>query len=368
MQLDEQVVVGRWPDVVAPGKVMTAVAFSEFGGPDVLVEQLHPVAVVRPGEVLVQVAAVSVGRWLDVAARAGNFPYRGFHFPHVLGAEHAGLVVAVGAGVTRWNIGDRVACFPVVADLTCELCARGFDELCPAIEIVGTHRPGAYAEYVSVPARNLHGVPDGVSPAQAAGLALSGAVAMNQLLRSGFKSGDWSVVQGASSGLGSVTASLILHLGGHVIATSRSEDKRRRLDALGVNAALDATAEDFVATVLELTGGRGANIVVDNLGEPKIWATSLACLASAGTLVSSGSFLGRDVSVPLQRLYLFGQHVLGVRSGNIASVRALWDEVDRGFRPILDRAFPLAQAAEAHRYLESDQNMGRVVLLVEPRR
>lgn len=366
MQVDTRTVRDAWPEAVPPGATMTAVAFSEFGAPEVLIEQVVAVPPVKAGEILVQVAAVSVGRWLDAGARAGKHPYQGFRFPHVLGAEHAGLVAAIGAGVSGWTLGERVACFPVIADLTCDLCVRGYDELCPTTELIGTHRPGAYAQYVSVPARSLNRVPDGVSPAQATGLALSGAVAMNQLLRAGFKAGDWVLVQGAASGLGSVTASLVLHLGGHVIGTSRSEEKRRRLAELGVDAALDATADDFVATVYELTGGRGADIVIDNLGEPTVWATTLQCLALAGTVVSSGAFLGREVSLPLARLYLSGQRILGVRSGNAASVRALWAEVERGFRPVMDTAFPLSQAATAHSFLEQDRNMGRIVLIVEP--
>ncbi len=366
MQSGARTLVNTWPDAVAPGEFMTAVAFSEFGAPEVLIEQLVPVPRVKPGEILVQVAAVSVGRWLDAGARAGIHPYQGFSFPHVLGADHAGLVAALGDGVDGWELGERVACFPVIADLTCDLCVRGYDELCPATELVGTHRAGAYAQYVAVPARNLNRVPEGVSPAQATGLALSGAVAMNQLLRSGFKPGDWVVVQGAASGLGSVTAGLVAHLGGHVIGTSRSQDKRDQLATLGLDAVLDATADGFLESVRELTAGRGADIVVDNLGEPRVWAASLECLAPAGTLVSSGAFLGREVSVVLQRLYLLGQRILGVRSGNAASVRALWDEVARGFRPVVDTSFPLSQAASAHHFLEHDQNTGRIVLLVEP--
>ena len=114
----------------------------------------------------------------------------------------------------------------------------------------------------------------------------------------------------------------------------------------------------------ELTGGRGADLVIDNLGEPTVWARSLECLAPGGTLVSSGAFLGAEVTVGLQRLYLRGQRILGVRSGNAASVRALWQEVERGFRPVMDTAFPLGEAVAAHHYLEANQNMGRIVLTV----
>jgi NADPH:quinone reductase-like Zn-dependent oxidoreductase len=105
---------------------------------------------------------------------------------------------------------------------------------------------------------------------------------------------------------------------------------------------------------------------VDSLGEPALFRLSLASLAPGGTLVSSGAFLGRDVSVDLPRLYLNGQRIVGVRTGNRASAEALWAEAGRGFRPLLDKTFPLAEAARAHHYLEDERNTGRVALLVEP--
>jgi NADPH:quinone reductase-like Zn-dependent oxidoreductase len=355
-----------WPAPVPPPPTMRAVVLPAFGPPEVLREEIVPTPVPAAGDVLVQVAAVSIGRLLDVAARAGRHPYPGFAFPHVLGAEHAGVIAAIGTGVTGWQVGQRVAAFPVVTDGTCYYCLRGYDELCENLQLIGIHRAGAYAQYVAVPARNLHVVPTDISPAQATGLALSGAVAMNQLKRSGFLPGQWVLVQGASSALGSLTVSLALHLGAHVIAASRSTAKRDRLTALGADAVLDPLAPDFTEQVRALGGGRGADIVVDSLGEDRIWQTSLASLAPTGTLVSSGAFLGRHVQVDLPRLYLQGQRIVGVRSGNAASIAALWTEVDRGFRPVLDTTFPLTDAAGAHRYLEDGQNVGRVSLVIPP--
>jgi NADPH:quinone reductase-like Zn-dependent oxidoreductase len=355
-----------WPVAIPPPTVMRAVVLPAFGPPEVLREQLIPTPVPARGEVLVQVAAVSIGRLLDVAARAGRHPYPGFAFPHVLGAEHAGVVAAVGPGVTGWHVGQRVAAFPVVTDGTCHYCLLGYDELCENLQLIGIHRAGAYAQYVAVPARNLHVVPPDISPAQATGLALSGAVAMNQLSRSGFLPGRWVLVQGASSALGSLTVSLALHLGARVIAASRIAAKRERLAVLGADAVLDPLAPGFAEEVRALADGRGADIVVDSLGDERIWETSLASLAPAGTLVSSGAFLGRHVQVDLPRLYLQGQRILGVRSGSAASIAALWTEVDRGFRPVLDSTFPLEDAAGAHRYLEDGQNVGRVSLVIPP--
>jgi NADPH:quinone reductase-like Zn-dependent oxidoreductase len=353
-----------WPAAVPPAEMMRAIVLPEFGQPEVLREAVVATPAPAAGEVLVQVAAVSVGRVLDLAARAGRHPFPGFQFPHVLGAEHAGVIAVLGQGVTSWQVGERVAAFPVITDGTCFYCLRGYDEVCEKLKLIGIHQPGAYAQYVSVPARNLHPVPADISPAQATGLVLSGAVAMNQLQRSGFEAGDWVLVQGASSALGSLTASLAVHLGGNVIVASRSPDKRDRLAALRADAVLDPAAPDFAARVRSLTGGRGASIVIDNLGEAGLWQASLASLAPTGTLVTSGAFLGGDVRIDLSRLYQQAQRVIGVRTGNQASIAALWAEVDRGFRPVLDTTFPLEDAAGAHRYLEDGQNVGRVSLII----
>lgn len=353
-----------WPRPAAPAATMTAVVFAEFGPPEVLTPASVPTPQPGPDEVLVQVAAVSVGRLLDITARAGNHPYAKFVLPHILGAEHAGVVAAVGRDVAGFETGDRVAAFPAITCGTCKMCRRGHDELCPSLQLIGTHRPGAYARYVAVPARNLHRVPDGIGPVQAAALALAGPVALNQLTRAGFRPGDWVLVQGASSGLGSATAALARHLGGRVIATSRIPAKRERLRALGLEAVLDATEEGFTSRVRDLTGGSGADIVVDDLGEPQIWTASMDALAPGGTVVSSGAFLGREVAVNLQRLYSLGQRIVGVRTGNLASIPPLWAAVEAGFRPVIDRSFPLAGAPAAHRYVETDSNVGRVALLV----
>jgi len=354
-----------WPVRRTPDTTMNAVTFREFGGPDVLHPEPLPVPEIGPDEVLVQVAAVSVGRLLDLAARAGTHPYARFTFPHVLGAEHSGVVAAIGSEVTGLGLGQRVATFPVVTCGTCATCLAGRDELCPNLQIIGTHRPGAYADYVAVPAANVHPVPHGIDPVDACALVLGAATAMNQLTRAGMQPGDWVVVQAAPSALGSITAALARHLGANVVVTSRVADKRAQLSELGFEHVLDGTAAEFPDKVHELTGGAGADIVVDNIGDLTLWRNSQAVLGRGGTLVTSGAFRGSEVPVNLQRLYSMGQSVLGLRTGNKASSRRVWEEVERGFRPPVAATFPLQEAAAAHRYLEDDLNVGRVALVTE---
>ena len=338
---------------------MRTVAVTRLGGPEVLEVRTLPTPVAGPGEVLVRVAAVSVGRLLDLSVRTGTHPTARPALPHVLGAEHAGTVVAVGPGVENVAGGERVAVFPALSCGHCADCRDGVGEACPSMQIIGVHRPGAYAEYTVVPASAVHVVPDDLDPVTAAALALSGPVAMNQLSQAGLRPGDWVLVQGAASALGTLTAALARRLGARVIGASRSARKR---EMLAVDAALDPTSGAFVDDVLALTDGRGVEVAIDNLGEPQVWARTTAVLANRGTVVSSGAFLGGVVELDLRRLYLRNQRVLGVRTGNARSADALWAEVGRGFRPVVDRTFPAARAADAHRYLEADDNLGRVVL------
>ncbi|ANI40577.1 zinc-binding dehydrogenase [Mycolicibacterium vaccae] len=345
---------------------MRAVTFHEFGGPDVLRVDEIPTPRPGPGEVLLRVAAVSVGRLLDVVARSGRHPYAKYTFPHVLGAEHVGVVAAVGDTVTGVAPGDRVATFPLVTDPACPFVAAGHPELSPTGRIIGTHLPGAYCDYIAVPATNVSAVPDDISPADAVALALAGAVAMNQFTRAGLEPGHRVIVQGASSALGSTTALLARHLGARVIVTSRSEHKRARLRALGFDTVLEGASPTFAADARAAFDGHGADLVIDNLGDPRVWANGMDALAIGGAMVSSGAFIGRTVPVDLQRLYTLGQRVIGVRTGNLAAADRVWKEAAAGFRSVVDRTFAMSEASRAHEYVESDAGVGRVALLTEP--
>ncbi len=353
-----------WPAVATPARTMPAVVFREFGPPEVL--HVEQVSTPEPGaeEVLVQVRAVAVGRYLDVTARAGLHPFPGYRFPHILGAEHAGVIAATGSDVDESKIGQRVAVFPNISCGQCPRCLQSADDLCPHLQLLGMHRPGAYSAYVAVPVRNVHEVRCDIDPEQVAEVALAGAVVLNQLDRCGFQPGQSVLVQGAAGALGLLSCSMIQHLGGRVIAMSRTEGKRDQLASMGFDAVLDPLAADAIPAVLDLTSGAGVDIVIDNLGDPAVWSTSVAVLATGGHLVSSGAFLGHELPVDLRTLYIRGQHVLGVRTGNRPSVDALWKLVDAGYRPpAFGETFELTEAARAHRLLEQNKNVGRVTLV-----
>ncbi|CAN3129627.1 zinc-binding dehydrogenase [Mycobacterium sp. smrl_JER01] len=342
---------------------MRAVTLHRFGGPEVLRVEEIPTPRPGPGEVLIHIAAVSVGRLLDVVARSGHHPYAKYTFPHVLGAEHAGVIAAVGDTVTGFAVGDRVATFPLLTEPSCPYVAAGYPELSPTARIIGTHLPGAYCDYIAVPATNVSVVPADITPADAVALALAGAVAMNQFFRTGLTPGQRVIVQGASSALGSTTALLARHLGARVIVTSRRKDKRATLQAFGFDAVLDGTSSTFADDARAVFDGHGADVVVDNLGDQRLWSNGMRALAVGGTVVSSGAFVGSTVTVDVQRLYTLGQRVIGVRTGNMAAAQRMWKEAATGFRSVVDRTFALTEASRAHEYVESGAGVGRVALL-----
>lgn len=342
---------------------MKAIVFDRFGPPQVLAESVLPDPEPSANEVVVRVGAVGVGRLMDIGARAGKLPFARIEPPHVLGAEHAGVVAAVGPEVASVAIGDRVAVFPVITCGVCRHCRAGRQHVCADMQMIGIHRQGAYAEYCKVPAANATVIEDDVSDIDAAALAGSGPVAWAQLQAVDVREGDWVLIQAAGSALGSITAAVAQHMGARVIGTTRSAAKLEQLERLGLEAALVWTDEDFADRVLELTGGQGVEVTVDNIGDHAMFATSLAVLGRGGRVVTSGAFIGAAPRVDLRSLYTLSQSIVGVRTGNPASVARLWEGVRGGLRAVVDRSFPLTRAAEAHTYVERDENLGRVLLV-----
>lgn len=342
---------------------MSAVVMTGFGGEDVLRTAEVPVPRLRPDEVLVRVRAVAVGRSLDLQFRAGRLPFGAdVPMPHVLGAEHAGTVVATGGEVGDVEVGSRVASFPVITCGACRQCRRGRTERCPDLQLVGIARWGGYAEYCAVPATNVHALPDDLTFRDACALTLNGAVAHRQLDSARPDPGAPVLVHGAGGALGSAVTALAVHRGLSVIAASRSEQKRAALSGLGVRAALDPDDPRFVESVLEASEG-GVDVVVDNVVSEQTWESGLAALAPGGCVVSSGALVGGRVGWDARRAYLRSTAFLGVRTARNADVRAVLDDVRAGFRAVADeRRFSVDEAPAAHGYLERSANFGRVVL------
>jgi NADPH:quinone reductase-like Zn-dependent oxidoreductase len=331
---------------------MRAVVIREHGDVDVLNVEEAPIPELVAGEVRIRVGAVSVNSFLDVSNRAGGVPFATYTFPHILGVEHAGVVDAVGDDTPDWiQPGARV------------VVQAAFVRPDGTIGLLGVHRPGSAAEYSCVPATCLRPLPDDVTFVEGAALALNGPLAVRQLEHAQFEPGEWVLVQAAASAAGTMMIRVLQHLGGRIIATSRGEAKREGLRRLGVEHVLDSADPGLPGLVHEITGG-GADLVVDNIADPDLWRLTVASLRDGGRVVTSGAKFGGEVPLNVRDLYTRNLSVLGVRTYNPQAAKRLWELVDEGLRPVISEVFPLESVREAHRRIEDQENIGRVVLSV----
>jgi D-arabinose 1-dehydrogenase-like Zn-dependent alcohol dehydrogenase len=345
---------------------MRAVVMHKFGPPETLALEHVPSPEPGPGDVRVTVAAVAVMRNRDVATRSGTGPFSAaLTLPAVLGGEHAGVVDAVGPGVSKDLLGRRVAVSAVVTCGRCRPCRTGQDEVCGRFELVGIHRPGAYAERCVVPAGNVYPIPDELPFALAAVLAATGPVACAQLDAAAVAGGAWLAVTGANGMLGSTLVSLAAHRGTNVVAIVRGPAGAERAARGGAAEVLISGRSDFAGALRAVTGDEGLTAVIDNLAGSNTWSDCVQMLAPHGRIVVSGALDTGIVALDVRRLYLRSQTIIGIRTGNAAQRRAFWHCVAAGFRPPSDDLVTLSleRATEAHQALELGTASAPVVLV-----
>jgi NADPH:quinone reductase len=324
---------------------MRAIEIAGHGGPDVLRLVERPVPRPRSGEVLVRVAAAGINR-PDLMQRAGKYPPPP-GASDIPGLEMSGEIVAVD-NVTTWRVGQRV----------CALVAGG-----------------GYAEYCAAPAEQCLRVPDGMSEHAAAALPETYFTVWTNLFERGrLQAGDTVLIHGGTSGIGTTAIQLARALGATPLATAGSAEKCEASRRLGAVRAIDYHEEDFVKAVRDETGGEGVDVILDIIGGEYL-PRNLECLRLNGRLVQIGLIGGSKATLDLRailqkRLTITGSTLRArtpAEKGLIAREleRAVWPLLDRGeVRPIVHAAFPLEQAAEAHRELESGRVIGKLVLVV----
>lgn len=314
------------------------------GGPEVLEYGPLDVADPGPGEILVDVRVAGIN-FIDTYRRSGVYP---MDYPHTVGSEGSGVVAALGEGVTRWSVGDRVAWHDA---------------------------PGSYATRAIVRADMAMSVPDGVDFETAAALPLQGLTA--QYLVTGshrVEAGQTALVHAAAGGVGLLLTQLITHLGGRVIGTVSTEEKAQLARAAGADEVfLYGDGVDIAQTVRDLTDGRGVDVAYDGVGKDTFDA-SLSATAIRGSLVLFGGASGQVPPFDIQRLNSAGGIFLSrpslawfVRTPEELAERSamLFDGLENGWLDFrVGRSFPLAEAAEAHRALEGRATTGKVVLTV----
>jgi NADPH:quinone reductase-like Zn-dependent oxidoreductase len=342
---------------------MKAVVMRAFGGPDVL--RLEDVAEPEPsaGEIKIAVKSVSINRSFDLGVRRdGN--NRGVQPPLILGCDPAGVVAALGAGVASLKKGDRVAVHATVSCGACKTCLATDRAECSRARQIGVHFPGGYAEYVCVPARNAHRVPDGLAFPDATIVVRHGPAAF-QLIddKAHTKAGEWVLVMGAAGGLGSCCVQAAKVRGARVIAAAGADDRVKTGLDLGADAGVNYRTEDLVARVSDITGGEGVDVVCDSIADPTTFPKAFECLAHRGRLVTMGAHGGGKVMVDMRRLYGRRLQIIGAAGVSAKNFDdALAAAAQGKMKGVVARTFPLGQAADAHRLLESTATAGKVIL------
>jgi len=340
-----------------------AVLHRGFGGTDVLEYVEVPDPSPGPGEVLVEVRATGLNR-LDVLQRQGPALLPGFALPHIAGMDVAGTITATGAGVSTVHVGDRVLVNPALQCGACEACRRGDDAFCPAVKVVGGNHPGGYAELVVVPATHVHAIPASMGFEEAAAIPTTFSTAWHALVATAqLQIGEWVMVHAAGSGVSVAAIQLAKRMGAKVVATAGSAPKLELATRLGADAVVNNRTGDVVGTAKEATGGRGVDVVFDHVG-PALFQPSLFALRPRGRMVFCGTTTGTEATFNLPYAYHFGLQLLGADPYSFAEFGRMLDYVlAGGFDPVIDRTYPLSDAAEAQARLESGDVLGKVVLV-----
>ena len=343
---------------------MKALVLAGPGGLDRLgVTDLPAPPAPGPGEAVVRIRAAALNR-LDLFMVEG-MPGLPPEWPHVVGTDGAGVVEAVGDGVGHVRPGDRVMIDPGLSCGTCAWCVAGEESLCDRFGVIGEHRSGTAAELVPVPARNLAAVPADMSWAAAAAFPLATLTAWRMLAtRADLQPGETVLVWGAGGGVAQAAIRIGVLLGARVVVASARPEAREAALALGAEAALDHSAEDVPKAVRALTGGRGADVVVDSVGEAT-WPRSLRSLRRGGRMVVCGATTGPMVGLDARKLFWHGWSILGSTMGSRREFAEVVRLAHEGkLRPTVDRVVPLDGAAEAFRRLARGEQTGKVVIAV----
>jgi NADPH:quinone reductase-like Zn-dependent oxidoreductase len=341
---------------------MKAVRFHQHGGPEVLCYEDAPDPDPGPGEVLVRVRACALNH-LDLWARRG-LPGVKTPMPHITGSDVAGEVVSSNA--TEVAIGRRVMLQPGVSCGRCEACLSGKDTECASYEVLGyLHHDGGYAEYVKVPVQNLVAIPDEIDFVHAAAFPLTFLTAWHMLMTCArLRRGEDVLVLAAGSGVGQAAIQVAALHGARVFATAGSDDKLARARSLGAVEVIHHHRQDIAEEIKRLTNRRGVDVVIEHVGEAT-WAKSVRSLARGGRLVTCGATTGANGAINLNALFgkqltIHGSY-MGTKGELIRAARCFFAGQ---LKPVVDRTFPLHEAADAHRRMEESEQFGKIVLEV----
>ena len=347
---------------------MRAWFFDEFGNYDRL--KLGAAADQAAGENEVRIKVASAGiNPIDRSVITGRFPW--VSKPHVPGAEFAGEVVETGNAVTWLSRGDRVAVFPKIYCGKCSYCLRGMESACLANEhmdtapyIIGLQRNGGWSEFSAVPAVNAVKIPDDVSFEQAATLPVDGTTAWHIVERCRPELAERALVMGATGGVGTFAIQLLKMQGCEVIAAVGNDNQAEFVSRIGADYAVDRNREDVQKAVMQLTGNRGVDIVIDPLGSATL-SSSMNSLSPMGRYATCGILTGPKAELSILRLYSMQIELIGSTSANRSDMDAVISLMGRGkLRGAVDSSFSFGDLPKALRRLDEHGRLGKVMMSV----
>ena len=338
---------------------MKAVRFHEFGGPEVLKYEDVPEPVLRKDQVLVRVKACALNH-LDLFLRAG---LPGTKLPHINGSDVAGEIAEVGEYITDLKAGQRVLLVPMVFCNHCQWCTSAQQSFCPQFSVLGRSVDGGNCELIAVPRVNVVPIPDTLSYEEAASVPLVFLTAWHMLVgRAQMKVGQSVLVLGAGSGVGSAAIQICKLFNATVITTAGDERKLEKARELGADYTINHYKQKIADEVKRITSKQGVDIVFEHVGKAT-WDESMRSLRPGGTIVTCGATTGADVGINLNVMFGKQFSYLGSFMGNMADFNEVMKHVFSGkLKPVVDRTFPLSEAAAAHEYMEKSEMFGKVIL------
>jgi NADPH:quinone reductase-like Zn-dependent oxidoreductase len=342
---------------------MQAAYFEQHGGPQVMQYGPWPEPQPGPGEVLVRIEFAALNR-VDKWIRDG-WPGLKLKLPHIPGSDGAGQVAGLGDGVQHLALGQRVVLNTNVGCGRCEFCLAGHDNLCVRWHLMGETTAGTNAQLVVMPERQLLPVPEAFPLDQAAAAALVFQTAWHSLITRGqLRPGETVLIIGAAGGLNTAAIQVAKLAGCTVYVVGSDEHKLALAQSLGADVLIDRSQEDWGKKVYQMTGKRGVDVVVDNVGAPTMM-TSLRSARKGGRILTVGNTAGPKFE--FDNRYMFGKHLSLI--GSTMSTLAEFEQVMRlvfagRLKPVIDRTYPLSEIRVAHERLEQAQVLGKIVLAV----
>lgn len=340
---------------------MQAVYLDGHGGNEVVKVGPRPLPQRRRGEVLVRMKAATLNR-VDLYMRDSGAGIT-HQLPQTMGLDGAGLIEAVDDDDPLLRPGQAVVLHPGLACGRCEFCERGQRVLCVKSRYLGEHRDGTLAEFVCLPAENVFLKPERLDFAQAAALGVNHLTAWRMVFtQAQLKPWDTVLIFGIGGGVSLAALQLVKMAGARAIVTSRDASKLERALALGADAAIHSGSEDIARQALALTGGRGVDVVIENVGAA-VWQAALKSLVRGGRLVTCGATTGDQPGADLRRMFIRQLRVIGSTLGDLSEFRDLLRACDSGaICPVIDSRYRLADVHAALDRLASGAQFGKVVV------